>query len=432
MQSIWEKDIQRPNFETLSNDIKTQVLIIGGGIAGILCAYALKKEGVDCVLVEADLICGGVTGNTTAKITLQHGLIYDKIIKEYGIESAKMYFKAQQTAMASFKELCSNIECDYKTQDAYVYSTENRRSIEIEASAYDRIGIRGEFCENINLPVKTKAALRVRKQAQFNPLKFCFSLTQTLTVFENTKVIELFRGGAVTNRGKIFAEKIIVTTHFPFVNKYGGYFLKMYQHRSYALCLEDAFIPNGMYVDADLKGLSFREYDSKLILGGGSHRTGKKGGAWQELRRFADLNFTGCREIAHWATQDCMTLDGIPYIGRYSKNTPDIFVATGFGKWGMTSSMVAANILSDMIIGKENDCAEVFAPSRSILHPQFAVNMVETLVNFLTPTAPRCSHLGCALKYNPVEHSWDCPCHGSRFTGEGKLIENPATDDKKM
>jgi hypothetical protein len=127
-----------------------------------------------------------------------------------------------------------------------------------------------------------------------------------------------------------------------------------------------------------------------------------------------------------------MTLDGIPYIGRYSKSISNIYVATGFGKWGMTSSMVAANILTDMIIGKENDYAEVFAPSRSILHPQFAVNMAETLVNFLTLTAPRCPHLGCALKYNPMEHSWDCPCHGSRFTEEGKLIENPATDDKKL
>jgi len=430
MKSIWMEDIKRPHFEQLEGDMKTDVLIIGGGMAGIMCAYMLKKSGISNILVEADEICHGVTGNTTAKITLEHGLIYDKIIRKYGQEAAACYIKAQQTAIDYFGEICKGIDCDYKNSDSYVYSVNNREEIEREVEAYHRLGCSVEFCESANIPVKIAGAVKVPNQAQFNPLKFCFSIASELDIYENTKVLELFKGGAVTNRGKIYAKKIIVATHFPFLNKHGGYFLKMYQHRSYAIALEKTKLPDGMYVDADIKGLSFREYNGLLILGGGSHRTGKKGGNWQELRAFAKENYPDAKEIAFWATQDCMTLDSIPYIGKYSKNTQDLYVATGFNKWGMTNSLISAIILTDMIMGKESDFAKVFDPDRSILHTQLFANIAETTINLLTPTVPRCPHLGCALKYNPYERSWDCPCHGSRFTESGKLIENPATGDK--
>jgi len=435
MESIWVKEMQRKSFEALQGDIKTDVLIVGGGISGILCAYMLKKSGIQCILVEADRICNGVTENTTAKITVQHGLIYDKIINKYGVKSAIQYLKAQQDAINFYSEQCRHIDCDYKHADAFVYSVSNLYNIESEAKAYERIGLNADFCQDINLPIEIKGALRIKNQAQFNPLKFCFALadeSDELNIYENTKVLEILKDGAITNKGKISAQKIIIATHFPFANKYGGYFLKMYQHRSYVLALENADIPNGMYVDENIKGLSFREYGGMLLLGGGSHRTGKKGGNWEELRSFADKNYPKYKEVACWATQDCMTLDGIPYIGQYSRSLSNVYVATGFNKWGMTSSAVSAKILSDIILAKRNDYAEIFSPSRSILHPQLAINLAETTVNLLTPTAPRCPHMGCALKYNRHEHSWDCPCHGSRFTEQGKLIENPATDDKKM
>ena len=432
MESIWAKSIDRKHFKSLDRDIKTDVLVVGGGMAGILCAFELQKSGVNCVLVEADRILKGVTNFTTAKITVQHGLIYDDIISKYGAKKAQMYFNAQQQAVKKYTELCKNIDCDYKTQDAYVYATRDIGKLEREAAAYKQIGIKYEFCKDTKLPIGVKGALKITNQAQFNPLKFAFHLAEELQIYENTKVIELFGGGAVTNKGKIFADKIIIATHFPFINKFGGFFLKIYQHRSYVLALENAKIPDGMYVDEDIKGMSFREYNGLLLLGGGSHRTGKKGGNWRELREFAAKYYPNSREVCHFATQDCMTLDGIAYIGEYSKRLPNVYVATGFNKWGMTNSMAAAKILADMINGKKNDCAEVFSPQRSILHPQFAVNMAETFVNFITPTVPRCPHLGCALKYNKAEHSWDCPCHGSRFTEDGKLIENPATNDKKM
>jgi len=185
-----------------------------------------------------------------------------------------------------------------------------------------------------------------------------------------------------------------------------------------------------MYVDEAMDGLSFRRYGDLLLLGGGSHRTGHSGGSWEELQRFAKKYYPDAREVARWATQDCMTLDSLPYIGRYSKSTNDLYVSTGFNKWGMTSSMVSAMLLTDMIVGRNSEYETIYAPSRTMMHPQLAVNMLESIKGLATLKKPRCPHLGCALTYNKAEHSWDCPCHGSRFEADGKLINNPATKDK--
>ena len=182
-----------------------------------------------------------------------------------------------------------------------------------------------------------------------------------------------------------------------------------------------------MYVDEAQTGMSFRNYQNLLLIGGGDHRTGKKGGNWQELTAFASRHYPRAREVYRWAAQDCMTLDAVPYIGQYSKNTPNLYVATGFNKWGMTSAMVSAMILTDCILDRQTPYAEVFSPSRSILHPQLAANAFEATVNLLTISKKRCPHLGCALKWNEQERSWDCPCHGSRFTEDGVLLDNPAT-----
>ncbi|MGN0688908.1 MAG: FAD-dependent oxidoreductase, partial [Oscillospiraceae bacterium] len=231
--------------------------------------------------------------------------------------------------------------------------------------------------------------------------------------------------------GKIRARRVIVTTHFPFINKHGSYYLKLYQHRSYVIALANAQDVNGMYVDESKKGLSFRNHNDLLLLGGGAHRTGKKGGAWKELCEFAARKYPDAVIKYSWATQDCMSLDDIPYVGQYSKNTPDMFTASGFNKWGMTGSMLSAMLLSDMVLGTENDYASVFSPSRSILKPQLFVNGFEATTNLLTPSKKRCPHLGCALKWNANEHSWDCACHGSRFSEDGKVLDNPSNGDLK-
>ena len=384
------------------------------------------------MLVEAKEICSGITRNTTAKITIGHGLIYDKLIGRFGEDGARMYLRAQMNAAEEYENVCRGIDCDYEIKDSYVYSMNDLKKVAKEVGALNLLGVDAELSDAEALPFHVAGAVRIKRQAQFNPLKFLFAIAKDLPIYENTKVTELKPHKAITNNGEIGFKKLIIATHFPILNKHGGFFLKMYQHRSYVLALEGACDVGGMYVDEADTGLSFRNYNGFLLLGGGGHRTGKSGGCWGELEAFAKKHYPSAKIVGKWATQDCMTLDGVPYIGQYSKKASGVFVATGFNKWGMTSAMVAANILSDLVVGSGNKYAKVFSPSRSILCPQLAVNTFETVVNLLTPTAPRCPHLGCALKYNKAERSWDCPCHGSRFTEDGELIDNPATDDKRI
>lgn len=426
MKSVWQNDKMDMEFPTLNGDAKTKVLIVGGGIAGILTAYFLQKEGVPYILVEKGKICGLTTGNTTAKITYQHGLIYHKILKSYGIDGAKMYLEAGKAAFHEYRKLCENIDCDYEIKDNFVYSIDDEKKLKKEMDALSKIGFNADFSTDLPLPFKTAGAVRFSNQAQFNPLKFLFHIAKGLNIYENTFVREINQNTAITNRGKITAEKIIITTHFPFINRHGSYFLKLYQHRSYVVALKGAQNVGGMYVDDENTGLSFRNYKDMLLLGGGGHRTGKQGGNWEELRRFAKENYPHSKEICYWAAQDCMSLDDIPYIGNYSKNTPNLYTATGFNKWGMTSSMVSAMILRDMILERDNPFEEIFKPSRSILKPQLLVNGIEAVSNLICLSDKRCPHLGCALKWNKAERTWDCPCHGSRFTEKGTVIENPA------
>lgn len=430
MESIWQ-DIAMPRFDGLRGDISTDVLIIGGGMAGLLCAHALTQAGVRCVVAEAARIAGGITKNTTAKITSQHGLIYHQLVKRFGFETAGLYLEANEQALGEYRRLCAEIHCDYREQDNYIYSRASWEVLEKEFSCLQTLGFPARLEDSLPLPFPAAGAVKFPRQAQFHPLKFLSAIASGLPIFENTPVRELTGNGAVTDQGTIRAEKIIVATHFPFLNKHGSFFLKLYQQRSYVVALENAPEPEGMYLDEAENGLSFRSHNGRLILGGGGHRTGQQGGGWRELEAFAAAHYPGAGITHRWATQDCMTLDGIPYIGQYSARTPNLYVATGFNKWGMTSSMVAAQILTDLVLGKENPHAGVFSPSRSILHPQLGVNILESTKNLLSFSPRRCPHLGCALKWNPQEHSWDCPCHGSRFTADGKLIDNPATGDLK-
>ena len=426
MKSVWQAAASLPSFPELERDIRTDVLIIGGGIAGILTAYRLKERGIDCVIAEKGRICSGVTGNTTAKITSQHGAIYAKLLKNIGAENARKYLLANENALKQYEKMSRKIDCDFENKDNFVYSLNDKKKLTDEILALDRIGFTADFVEDIPLPIKTVGAVRFPKQAQFNVLKFLSAVTKDLKIFENTFVKEMVGTNAVTDRGKIFAKRVVAATHFPFINKHGLYSLKLYQHRSYVIALENAGDVSGMYVDENKKGMSFRIYGDLLLLGGGGHRTGKKGGSWNELRAFAKTYYPEAKEKYFWSAQDCMSLDCVPYIGQYSKNTPDFYVATGFNKWGMTSSMAAAEILADLIMDRKNDFADVFSPSRSMLKLQLPVNGFESVIGLLTPSKKRCPHLGCALKWNEAEHSWDCPCHGSRFSEDGKVLDNPA------
>lgn len=409
----------------------TDVLVVGGGLAGLLCAYQLTQVGVDCTLIEQNQVMQGVSGRTTAKLTTQHGLIYGKLIETLGAEKAKQYYQANGEALAALRELAEGIPCDFTPQSSYIFETDGTQKLEKEMKAYEKLGISYSWEQKLPLPFPVSGALKFADQGQFHPLKFGAHIARSLKIYENTKALAFGEDWVETPKGKITAKKIIIATHFPLINKHGGYFLKLYQQRSYVIALENTPRLNGMYLDCAENGLSLRGAGQWLLLGGGGHRTGKGGAGWDLPEKAAKKYYPDAKNVTRWATQDCMTLDGVPYIGQYSKGTPNLYVATGFQKWGMTTSMVAAKLLTDLVQGRENPYGELFSPSRSMLHKQLFLNGVESAVNLLRPTKPRCPHLGCALHWNAAEHSWDCPCHGSRFDAEGKVLDNPATDDLK-
>ena len=431
INSLWAETAKLPSFPSLEQDLKTDILIVGGGMAGLLCACALNRACADYALIEADRICSGVTRNTTAKITSQHGLIYHKLIREYDEETARLYYEANQAAISRFRKLAADYPCQMETKPAFVYTTGSTEKLEKELRALERIGAKAGYLDSLPLPFAVTGAIEFEDQAQFHPLLLAAGIAPGLKIYEHTPA-RGFEGNTVyTDKVRIEAKKILIATHFPIINKHGGYFLKLFQDRSYVLALENAPDPAGMFIGAEGCGPSIRSSGELLLFGGGAHRTGKKGGGYARLEALAQSCYPRAGIKYRWAAQDCMSLDGIPYIGRYGKNTPELYVATGFNKWGMSSSMVSAMVLGDLLLERENPYTKVFSPQRSSMHPQLFLNALHAVGNLLMPTRPRCPHMGCALKWNEEEQSWDCPCHGSRFTAEGELLDGPATGNMK-
>ena len=475
MQSVWSEGCKFRKREGLKEDIKTDVLIIGAGMAGILTGYMLKQSGKEVVLIDAAEVVSGNTKNTTAKITSQHGLIYHKLISEFGEEKARQYAKANQLAIKKYKEIIKEeeIDCDFEEKSAYIYSLNEIDSLKKEVEAANKVGINAEFVEKVKLPFEIKGAVKFNNQGQFNPLKFLKDISKDLRIYENTRSIEIKENLVITNKGNITANHIVVATHYPIMNVPGYYFLRMHQERAHVIALENVNDIDGMYIDANNDGYSFRSYKNLLLLGGIKQRTGENenGGSYDKLRKVAKKLYPESKEKYHWSAQDCMTIDSIPYIGRYSDDTPNVYVATGFNKWGMTSSMVSAMIISDMILENENDFSEIFSPKRfdlSLSINNLTKDIGETAKNFIAQkiyipsskiehiknghagiveyngekvgvyknnegkefiVSTKCSHLGCQLHWNADELTWDCPCHGSRFDYKGRLIGSPATKD---
>ena len=478
MESIWEHEVTLPERKNLPGNIEREAVVIGGGLCGILTGYYLQNAGVKTVILEADRIGSGQTGKTTGKITSQHGCAYARLVSRLGRERARQYAQGNQYAVTEYGRLIrrEKIDCDFHRCAAYLYSVRSSEEMEREAAAAAACGIHGNYTEETELPFPVKGAVRFSGQARFSPLKFLEHLSRELEIYEHTKVVSAEHDRVMTNWGTVKADYIIFACHYPFVNFPGFYFMRMYQQRSYVLALKDAFLPEHMYLGVDPDhSYSFRTAGDHLLLGGEGHRTGEHWGLasrYEKLGLRARTWWPRAVVTDRWSAQDCMTMDGLPYIGRFSRMTDHWYVAAGFGKWGMTSSMVSALILSGMITGNTPEWAGVFSPSRltpGASSSQFFSHSGKTAKNLakawlppkealaglkpgegkivewkgrkagvymdeaggIYPVSPRCPHMGCQLTFNQDEKSWDCPCHGSRFSYKGELLDGPAQEGLK-
>ncbi len=357
MNPLWSNNVKTQTFTPMNGDHYADVLVIGGGMAGVLCAYQLEQQGVDCLLLEADRIGSGTTGGTTAKITAQHGLIYRKLLARHGVDFARGYYDANTAAIEEYRRLAENIPCDFVTTDNLIYSRRSEAVIDRELEALDKIGRPAQLAENLPIPIPTKGAVKFSDQAMFHPRKFLAGVVKGLSIHERTPVLKIDGRTAYTPHGKVTADKIIIATHYPILNARGLYWMRLYQSRSYVLALKNAPPLTGMVMDEQNDGLSFRPHGELLLLGGGGKRTGKPCGGFEPLERFAAQHYPDAEVCCQWAAQDCMSLDGIPYIGQYAAGLPHLYVASGFNKWGMTSAMVAATLLTDLILERPNPTA---------------------------------------------------------------------------
>ncbi|MFZ5354494.1 MAG: FAD-dependent oxidoreductase [Bacillota bacterium] len=487
-QSYWMASTEETSYPALEADINVDTAIIGGGMVGITTGFLLKKEGMKVAVIEADRIVQGTTAHTTAKITSQHKLIYDKIKSNYGMELARQYADANETAIRFMSELIQqkNIECDFNNQPAFVYtqSDEYVEKIQKEADTASKLGIDAVYTDDIPLPFKVKAALKFSGQAQFHPRKYLLALAKDIPgdgshIFEQSRVVDLQEGNpavVITDKGKkVTAKYVIIASHFPCYDGLGMYFARIYPYRSYAVgFLAKKQFPGGMYISAEhpTRSLRFQPYEgSEMIIAAGEHHKTGHGtnlrSHYENLIQFADSSY-GVEEVLYrWSKQDYQTMDGIPYVGHLTSGKPNLFVATGFDKWGMTNSTVSAIMFRDLIVKGENPWTEVYNPSRANITASAATFIKENadvavqLVSGKLQSLPEgidikngeakvvqgsgqrlgayrdekgvlhvvdttCTHMGCELQWNDAERSWDCPCHGSRFTYEGEVVEGPA------
>lgn len=492
MSSYWQQTSYNfKNLEKINKNYNSDVCIVGAGIAGLSIGYNLVKKGYKVIIVDKDEVGQKTSGNTTAKITLQHNLIYDYLINSFSLDFAKVYFKANKKAISNIKTIIDteNIDCEFEWQNNYVYANTEKdvEKIQNEIKAINSLENNyAEFVLDCNLPFKTLGTIKTKEQAQFHPIKYMEGLANSITkngglIFINSLVTDVSRDSDFylidVNQYNIKSKYVVIASHYPFINFPGFHFLKMYQSSSYAIAIDtntDLF--EGMYINPSEPTFSFRTakyYDKRiLIIVGGDHKTGyapdnlKTG--YKPLEDLAIKYYPDCKILYKWNTRDCITLDKIPYIGNFSNFKNNMYVATGFNKWGMTSSNIAANIITDKICGIDNKYSKIFDSTRfepiknigemknmiSQVGKSFISNRIKIPDEDLSvikndnggiikingnsigiykdkdgkifAVNPTCTHLGCLLTWNNIDKTWDCPCHGSRFDYTGKNIYDPA------
>lgn len=491
--SYWLDGPQIPECSAVTESLKTDVVIVGGGIVGIVAAYLLRDSGRQVTVIEGGRYLHGTTGYTTAKLTVQHSLIYDELISTFSEEDARAYYEANRQALDWAKNLVeqNGIECGLETRPAYIYaeSFKGEDKIEKEFQAYEKIGIPGaSLTKETDLPFPVRIALKLEDQLQFHPVYFLAALMKEaqqagVTFYENSRAKTVHSPSQVelVNGHKIDAQQVLVTSHFPFNDFEGLYFSRMRVERSYAMTLRGTFKEDmGMYINAESPTRSIRTVldasgERLLQVGGEGHVSGRHEEStrnnYATLQQFASSYF-GTSEVTHnWSSQDLMPLDHLPYIGKMVTGMPHVYVATGFSKWGMSNGIAAAHLLSDLVMGRANPYEELFSPTRTKLRPKgigsfikdnagVAKELIKGKVTgaeatldelglddgklvrvdgqklaaykdsngHVTFVKPACTHMGCDVAFNQAERSWDCPCHGSRFSFRGDVLEGPATE----
>lgn len=488
--SFWLATEEATNFPKLQEDIKIDIAIIGGGIAGVLTAYSLHRAGKNVALIDGREFCSGTTGNTTAKLSAQHQLIYEELINRYGNKHAKLFYDANMEGMQYIKEIAAelNIDCGLEEQSAYVY-TENptfNEQFKNEAKAYEELGIRGSLQKTLPFNDDIELAIKMDNQLQFHPTRFIQGVLRELKkhevpIYEHSLINDIKQNEDQSMQLKT-VDNITVTcnhamfaTHFPTFDP-DNFYTEMKPEMSYALLYEvDNLLFEGMYINTDSPTRTFRHVtmDNKnyLLVGGESHPIGDDRSTfdrYESIDQFAKKTFGVSNAIYRWSSHDLITKDRIPFIGDLHPDYPNIYTATGFSKWGLANAAIGAKVITDSVLGRGNIYDELFSPQRTIqelqetssenedYHTIKSLHLPEKIADLMPEEATviendeeqigvykdenktlhyldlACTHLGCSVKWNNGDKTWDCPCHGSRFNAVGELIEGPALVNLKQ
>ena len=490
-QSVWLATTCECSFPSLDRPVEVDVAVLGAGISGLTTALMLKHAGLRVAVVEAGRVAGATTGHTTAKVSTQHGLIYSRLSQTFGEDGARAYAEANRVGLDTIAAIIAEhaIDCDWERRPAYAYTEQPDavNDIEDEVEAAQQAGLPAVFTHETELPWEVEAAVRFDDQAQFHPHRYCMGLAKLIDgdgsrVYEHTRAVDVTEGSPCTvetDRFEISAPFVVLATHLPFLDR-GAFFAKCHPEREYAMAIAlEEPVPHGMYISADSPTRSVRQHPfgarELLILAGNSHKTGQGGDTekhYAALERFARERFRVRAVKYRWSTQDQMSADGLPYIGRLRRGSDRLYVVTGLNKWGMTNGTVAGIVITDQILGRENPWTGLFDPHRMkplasaktflkenlnvarrfvadrIAHQELTSESPDDLQpgegrivigeageqiavsrdddGTLHALSARCTHLGCLIRFNHAERSWDCPCHGSRFGLDGRVLEGPA------